>query len=97
MIRDSFLSSLITFLVKPAGVFFQKYFLQGGWKKGIYGLHYAIMRAIGYYMVYVATWERIRGELDEVREYCEQHGIPYLDDPDPSENPRMRRPENQPL
>jgi (heptosyl)LPS beta-1,4-glucosyltransferase len=79
MIGSSPWSLVISFVLKPAGIFCQKYFLQRGWREGIYGLHYAIMRAIGYYMVYVATWEALRGEYDEVKAYCQQHGVPYLD------------------
>lgn len=79
MIGTSPWAMMLSFVLKPAGIFCQKYFFQGGWREGIYGLHYAIMRAIGYYMVYVATWEALRGECDEVKRYCEAHSIPYLD------------------
>jgi glycosyltransferase involved in cell wall biosynthesis len=82
MIGTSTWALAFAFVVKPVGIFCQKYFMQGGWREGIYGLHYAIMRAIGYYMVYVATWERLRGECDEVKAYCDKHGIPHLDELD---------------
>ncbi len=70
-----------TYVFKPGAVFLQKYFLQGAWKEGVYGLHYSLMRAIGYYMVYLASWERQRGTKDEIETYCEQHDIPHLDKP----------------
>lgn len=47
---------------------------------GVTGLHYALMRAIGYYMVYLATWEMVRGRRDTIHAYCTARGIPYLND-----------------
>ncbi len=73
-------SYIVQFLLKPFGVFLQKYFIQGLWKMGVVGLHYALMRAIGYYMVYLATWEILHNKRDDVRAYCSGHGIPYLDE-----------------
>jgi glycosyltransferase involved in cell wall biosynthesis len=80
LVGNSVDSYILHFLAKPAGVFLQKYFLEGHWRHGVTGLHFALLRAIGYYMVYLATWERQRGEHDELRQYCQDHGIPYLDD-----------------
>jgi len=76
---DTLAAGWITYVFKPCGIFLQKYFLQGGWREGLYGLHYAMARAIGYYMVYLASWERQRGAVDEIEAYCKLHGIPHLD------------------
>ena len=73
--------SWVNYVFKPCGIFVQKYFFQGAWRDGVYGLHYAIMRAVGYYMVYLASWERQRGAKDEIETYCNEHGIPHLDKP----------------
>jgi glycosyltransferase involved in cell wall biosynthesis len=80
LVMPTFQSYLMQFLLKPFGVFLQKYLLQGLWRMGAVGLHYALMRAISYYMVYLATWERLRGMHDNIRDYCRAHQIPYLDE-----------------
>jgi hypothetical protein len=91
LVGETAWSSVTQFLLKPAGIFFQKYLGQGYWRRGVVGLHYALMRAAGYYMVYVATWERLRGPKDELVEYCRSRGIPYLDEEQP---PDHRTPEH---
>jgi glycosyltransferase involved in cell wall biosynthesis len=91
LVGESAWSCLTQFLLKPVGVFLQKFLGQGFWRRGVVGLHYALMRAIGYYMVYVATWERQRGPRDDLAEYCRKRGIPYLDeDPPPDRRPSER-------
>lgn len=83
LVGESAWSSATQFLLKPLGIFLQKYLGQGFWRRGVVGLHYALMRAAGYYMVYVATWEQLRGPKDDLGEYCRRRGIPYLDEPPP--------------
>jgi glycosyltransferase involved in cell wall biosynthesis len=83
LVGESAWSSVTQFLLKPVGIFVQKYLVQGFWRRGVVGLHYALMRAVGYYMVYVATWERQRGPRDDLGEYCRSRGIPYLDEQPP--------------
>ena len=73
-------SAVVPLLLKPLGVFLQRYLLQGMWRMGVVGLNYAIMRAVGYYMVCAATWERLHQSGDAVEEYCRARGIPYLDE-----------------
>ncbi len=80
LVSDSTWSYLKHFLLKPCGIFLQKYLWQGGWQMGVTGLHFALMRAVGYYMVYLATWEMQRGDRNDLRDYCISHGIPYLDE-----------------
>jgi glycosyltransferase involved in cell wall biosynthesis len=70
------------FFVKPTLIFFKKFLLQRYWKRGMAGFHYALLRAIGYYMVYLRTWELYYKEIDnhELVRYCERRGIPvFLD------------------
>jgi glycosyltransferase involved in cell wall biosynthesis len=70
------------FIIKPAFIFFKKYFPGGYRKRGMAGFHYAIMRAIGYYMVYVRTWEIYYKDIEtsEIARYCKEHDIPtFLD------------------
>jgi len=57
----------------------RKYLGDGLWRRGTLGLHYALMRAIGYYMVYLATWEKQQTAEDQIKAYCREHGIPHLD------------------
>ncbi|MDD5673065.1 MAG: glycosyltransferase family 2 protein [Chitinivibrionales bacterium] len=74
--------ALYWFLIKPAGIFLQKYFRGGYWKRGMVGFQYAILRAIGYYMVYLRTWELYYkdSENSELVRYCKKHDIPtFLD------------------
>lgn len=79
LVANSYPSVVLQCILKPIGVFFQRFLLHGYWRRGIAGLHYALMRAIGYYMVYLATWELSVGRRDAIRDYCLAHGIPYLD------------------
>lgn len=79
LVRRGFWGALYAFILKPAAVFVRKYFGDGLWRRGTLGLHYALMRAIGYYMVYLATWEKQQTAEDQIQAYCREHGVPYLD------------------
>ncbi len=79
LVGDSFPAMVKTFVLKPAGVFLRKYlqFRRKGWP----GFHFAVLRAIGYYMVYLRTWE-LQNDIGmaPILEYCRRHGIPTYAD-----------------
>lgn len=69
------------FILKPLMIFLWKYF-QGYRKLGVAGFHFALLRAIGYYMVYLRTWELeyVEGGQNEMFDYCKKRNIPvYMD------------------
>ncbi|GKS58651.1 glycosyl transferase [Nitrospira sp.] len=91
--RNSCGTAMIEALLKPMMVFLKKYVFEGGWREGLFGLHYSIMRAIGYYMVAVASWERRQQRRSALRAYCLAENIPYLD---PTPVPSLPRADSVP-
>jgi len=69
------------FLVKPFLIFLHKYYT-GYRRMGMAGFHFAMLRAIGYYMVYLRTWELeyVERGRNDMFEYCKKRGLPlFLD------------------
>lgn len=71
------------FVMKPAMAFFLRFVMHGYWKRGAAGFHYALLRAIGYYMVYLRTWELRYIDIEkhsEIQRICKARNIPlFLD------------------
>jgi glycosyltransferase involved in cell wall biosynthesis len=69
------------FVLKPGLIFLRKY-CRGYRRMGMAGFHFALLRAIGYYMVYLRTWEieYVERGRNEMFEYCKKHNLPlFLD------------------